>query len=71
MSRLVQEMSDGRQLLGTALANLIAAHQRDPHPALAATIEVVRAEIELVVTVLKLHEAAPSRHRDRDMGEAS
>ena len=71
MSGLVQEMSNGRQLLGTALANLVAAHQRDPHPALAATIEVVRAEIELVVTLLNLHETVPNRQRNRDAAEAS
>ena len=71
MSGLVQEMSDGRKLLGTVLGNLVAAHQRDPHPTLAATIEVVRAEIELVVTVLKMHEAVPNRQRDRDTAEAS
>jgi len=64
MSGLVEEMLDGRHLLEKALADLTAAYQRHPYPALAGTIELVRAEIELVGTVLKLHDA------DRDLAEA-
>jgi hypothetical protein len=57
MSELVEEMLDGCQSLRRTLAGLVASYQRDPHPALAVTIEVVRAEIELVGAVLKLHNA--------------
>jgi len=55
MSGLVEEILVGRRLLENALINLVVAYQRDPHPALAGTIEVVRAEIKLVGTVLRLH----------------
>jgi hypothetical protein len=64
MSGLVEEMLDGRHLLERALADLVLAYQRQPHPALAGTIEVVRAEIALVGTVLKL------RNADCDLSEA-
>ena len=59
MSGLVEEMLDGRDLLEKALADLVVAYRRHPYPALAGTIEVVKAEIELVGTVLKLHDADP------------
>jgi hypothetical protein len=52
MSGLIKEMADGRHLLEKALADLVAAYQRHPYPALAGTIEVVRAEIESVGTVI-------------------
>jgi hypothetical protein len=64
MSGLVEEMLDQRHVLERALADLILAYQRHPHPALAGTIEVVRAEIALIGTVLKLRSA------DRDLAEA-
>jgi hypothetical protein len=64
MSELVEEMLNGRHVLERALADLVSAYQRHPHPALAGTIEVVRAEIALVGTVLKLRSA------DRDPAEA-
>jgi hypothetical protein len=57
MSALVEEMLGGRVTLERALAGLVASYQRAPHPALAGTIEVVRAEIELVGALLKLHNA--------------
>jgi hypothetical protein len=65
MSGFVKEILDGRHLLEKALANLEAAYQRRPYPELAATIEVVRAEIELVGNLLKLHEAPSNRVCDR------
>jgi hypothetical protein len=52
MSGLVEEMLDQRHVLERALADLMVAYQRHPHPALAGTIEVVRAEIALIGTVL-------------------
>ena len=57
MIGLVEEVLDGRRLLEKALATLEAAYQRRQNPELAATIEVVRPEIELVGNLLKLHEA--------------
>jgi hypothetical protein len=57
MIELVEEMLSWRLVLERALAGLAASYRRAPHPALAGTIEVVRAEIELVGALLKLHNA--------------
>jgi hypothetical protein len=43
----IQDMLDTRRSLETALAHLLAEHQRNPRPNLTRTINLIRAEIEL------------------------
>ncbi len=40
-------MWDSRRTLEQALADLLAARQHDPNPALARTIELMQAEVEI------------------------
>ena len=43
----IEEMMDSRRSLEEALADLLATYERGPNPALARTIELMRAEIEI------------------------
>lgn len=46
---VIKNMLDERRSLEEALTDLIATYQRDPHPALARSIELIQAEIKLRV----------------------
>src|SRR6266496_2373244 len=43
----IEEMMDSRRSLEEALADLLVTYERGPNPALARTIELMRAEIEI------------------------
>ena len=46
---MIKDMLNDRRSLEEALADLVTKYQRDPHPALAQSIELIQAEIKLRV----------------------
>jgi hypothetical protein len=43
---VIEEMMNTRRSIEATLVDLLALYERDPRPALARTIELIRAEIE-------------------------
>jgi len=58
MDGYIEKLLSERRSMGTALDDLLAEYQRNPHPPLARTIALLQAEIELKK---RPHLGAPER----------